>query len=173
MEHIARAAAVYLFLMLLFRIAGRRSLAEMTTFDFVLLLIISEATQEALIGDDFSLTTAFLVITVLIGIDIALAALKLRSPLFDRLIDGVPMILVENGQPLTPRLKRARVDETEVLEAARELQGLESMDQIKYASSKWMGTSRSSRRSAASTAPRPSGLARPKRSHPGAPGNCP
>jgi uncharacterized membrane protein YcaP (DUF421 family) len=133
MEHVARAAAVYLFLLILFRIAGRRSLAEMTTFDFVLLLIISEATQEALIGDDFSLTTAFLVITVLIGVDIVLAALKLHSPFFDRLVDGVPMIIVENGQPIVQRMKKARVDESEVLEAARELQGLESLDQIKYA----------------------------------------
>jgi uncharacterized membrane protein YcaP (DUF421 family) len=133
MESVLSAAAVYLVLLVLFRIAGRRALAEMTAFDFVLLLIISEATQEALIKDDFSLTSSFIVITVLIGIDITFAAIKLRWPLFDRLIDGVPTILVEHGQPITARMRRARVDEKEVLEAARELQGLERMEQIKYA----------------------------------------
>jgi uncharacterized membrane protein YcaP (DUF421 family) len=133
MDAVARAAAVYLFLILLFRIAGRRSLKDMTTFDFVLLLIISEATQQALLGDDFSITNAFIVITVLIGIDILFGIFKQRSQLFDRLIDGIPMLLVENGRPIPERLKRARMNEEDVLEAARELQGLESMAQIKYA----------------------------------------
>jgi uncharacterized membrane protein YcaP (DUF421 family) len=133
MDAVARAIAVYLFLILLFRIAGRRSLKDMTTFDFVLLLIISEATQQALLGDDFSITNAFIVITVLIGIDIAFGLLKQRSKLFDRLIDGIPMLLVENGRPIRARLKRARINEEDVLEAAREMQGLESMEQIKYA----------------------------------------
>jgi uncharacterized membrane protein YcaP (DUF421 family) len=133
MDAVARATVVYLFLILLFRIAGRRSLKDMTTFDFVLLLIISEATQQALLGDDFSITNAFIVITVIIGIDVVFGILKQRSRLFDRLIDGIPMLLVENGRPIPERLKRARMDEEDVLEAARELQGLESMEQIKYA----------------------------------------
>ena len=58
MESIIRAAAVYAILLVLFRIAGRRTLAEASTFDLVLLLIISEATQNALIGQDYSLTSA-------------------------------------------------------------------------------------------------------------------
>ena len=53
MDSILRAAGMYLALMLLFRVAGRRSLADLTTFDFVLLLIIGEATQQALLGEDF------------------------------------------------------------------------------------------------------------------------
>ena len=133
MDAVARAAAVYLFLLLLFRIAGRRSLMEMTTFDFVLLLIISEATQEALIGDDFSMTNSLIVITVLIAIDIAFGAFKERWPLFDRMVDGVPMLLVENGRPITARMRRARINEEDVLEAARELRGLESIEEIKFA----------------------------------------
>ena len=60
MDSVLRALAMYLALMVLFKIAGRRSLAELTTFDFVLLMIIGEATQQALLGDDFSLTNAFL-----------------------------------------------------------------------------------------------------------------
>ena len=66
MESVLRAAIVYVFLLVLFRLAGKRTLSDVTTFDFVLLLIISEATQQALLGEDFSLTNAFLVITTLI-----------------------------------------------------------------------------------------------------------
>lgn len=133
MDAVLRGAAIYLFLLVLFRIAGRRSLSEITTFDFVLLLIIGEATQQALLGDDFSVINAFVVIAALIGIDIAFSLIKERSVLFTKVIEGVPMVLVEDGTPLRPRMERARVDEAEILEAARELQGLERMEQIKFA----------------------------------------
>ena len=60
MDSVVRAAAVYLVLLLLFRIVGKRSLGETGAFDFVLLLIIAEATQQAMIDDDNSMTNAFL-----------------------------------------------------------------------------------------------------------------
>ena len=78
MDLVIRGLAVYLFLLLIFRISGKRSLRNATTFDFVLLLIIAEATQQGLIGDDFSVTKALLVITTLIGLDIGLSLLKDR-----------------------------------------------------------------------------------------------
>ena len=137
---ILRAVAIYAFLHLLFRISGRRTLSQITTFDLVLLLIIGEATQQALLGDDFSVTNAFLVITALIGVDIALSLLKERFPSLGKAIDGMPMIIVENGHPLRERMRRARVDENDILESARQLQGLERIDQIKYAVLEFSGT---------------------------------
>ena len=133
MDAVFRAAAIYFFLLVIFRIAGARTLAQMTTFDFVLLLIVAEATQQGLIGDDFSLTQAMLVIATLIGIDIGLSLLKEKLPLLDKWIEGTPLIIVQDGKPLQERMKGARVDESDVLAAARELQGLERMDQIKFA----------------------------------------
>ena len=133
MDAVLRATAIYLFLLLLFRIAGRRSLSEITTFDFVLLLVIGEATQQALLGDDFSVTNAFIIIAALIGIDIAFSMVKEHWPLTAKLLDGMPMVIVEDGRPISERMERARVDESDVLEAARELQGLERLDQIKFA----------------------------------------
>lgn len=56
MDAVVRAAVIYIFLLVVFRIGGERTMASMTTFDFVLLLIIAEATQQGLIGDDFSIT---------------------------------------------------------------------------------------------------------------------
>ncbi len=133
MDSVLRAAAIYLVLMVLFKIAGRRSLAELTTFDLVLLMVIGEATQQALLGDDFSLTNALLVIATLITIDIGLSLIKQRSRWFSRLLDGGPTIVVENGQLLHERLKRTRLDEGDILEAARSAQGIVEIRQIKFA----------------------------------------
>ncbi|VVO92420.1 hypothetical protein PS903_02347 [Pseudomonas fluorescens] len=133
MDSVLRAAAMYLALMVLFKIAGRRSLAELTTFDFVLLMIIGEATQQALLGDDFSMTNSMLVIVTLIVIDVGLSLLKQRSQWVSQLIDGGPTIIVENGKLLHKRLRHARLIEADVMEAARSSQGIETLDQIKFA----------------------------------------
>lgn len=133
MDAVLRAAAIYFALLLLFRIAGRRSLAELTAFDLILLLIISEATQQAMLGDDFSLINAIVVIVTLIAIDIGLSLLKLRSPKIDLWLDGAATLIVEDGKPLKGRIAEARLQEEDIMQAARQSQGLERMDQIKYA----------------------------------------
>lgn len=133
MDAIVRAIVVYGLVWALFRVSGKRTLSEATTFDFVLLLIIAETTQQALLGEDYSITNGFLLVTTLIGIDIALSLVKRRFPRFDKVMDGQPVIIVENGRPLEDRMRQARVDEADILEAARRLQGLERMEQIKYA----------------------------------------
>lgn len=133
MDSVLRATAIYIFLLLIFRIAGRRTLAQMTNFDLLLLLLTGEATQQGLLGNDYSLTNAFLVILTLIGLDVGLSLWKQRSPQLHKLIDGVPMVIVEDGRPLKDRMDKARVDESDILTAARGLQGLERMEQIKYA----------------------------------------
>ena len=132
MDTILRAAAIYLFLLLVFRLAGKRTLGESTTFDFVLLLLIAETTQQAIVAEDASLTASFLAILTLIGLDILFALLKARWKRLDRWLEGMPMIIVENGRPLRDRMKQEYVDEDDVLTSARE-QGLERMDQIRYA----------------------------------------
>jgi len=133
MELILRGVAVYLFLLVLFRILGKRSLSETTTFDFVLLLIVGEATQQALLGNDFSLTNALVLITVLMGVDIIFVKLKGRYKKLDRLLEGTPLILVDHGRPLTARMKESHVDTEDIMEAARVSHGLERLEQIKYA----------------------------------------
>jgi uncharacterized membrane protein YcaP (DUF421 family) len=133
MDSVLRAATMYVALMVLFKIAGRRSLAELTTFDFVLLMMIGEATQQALLGDDFSVTNSILVIVTLIAIDVGLSLFKQRSVWVARLIDGEPTIIVENGKLLRQRLRHARLVEADVMEAARSSQGIEKLEEIKFA----------------------------------------
>lgn len=133
MDSVVRAAAVYLILLVIMRIAGKRTLAQVTTFDFILLLIIGEATQQALLGEDFSILNAAIVIGTLVLLDIALSVLKQRSRRLDRIIDDSPVVIVDRGKLLRDRMDRARIDEQEILVAARELHGLERLEQIKYA----------------------------------------
>ncbi len=133
MESVLRTAAMFAVLLLLFRLTGRRTLGSITSFDFVLLLIVSEATQQAMLGDDHSLVNATLVIATLLLCNVGLSLLKGRSAFAARLLEGVPTLLVAHGRPLRDRLRRARVDEDDVLSAAREAQGLERMEQIRFA----------------------------------------
>ena len=133
MDAVFRAAVMYLFLLLVFRITGKRSIGQITTFDLVLLLIVGEASQQAMMGEDNSFTNAFLVIITLVGAEQLLSWGKQRWLLIDRATQGVPLIIVEDGKPLKDRMDRVQVDEADIMQAAREMQGLERMEQIKYA----------------------------------------
>lgn len=133
MEIVIRAAATYFFVWLILRISGKRSLADISTFDFVLLLIISETTQAALQDQNNSITSSLLLITTMVGIDIGLSLLKQSSKTVDKLMDGLPLVLVDEGVPLRDRMAKERVDEEDILAAARELRGLSRLEQIRYA----------------------------------------
>jgi uncharacterized membrane protein YcaP (DUF421 family) len=130
METVLKALGLYVALLVLFRITGRRSLQQTTTFDLVLLLVIGEAAQPALVGDDNSLTTAVLAVATLLSIDVALSLLKRKAGRLERVLEGQPTIVVMRGAPLRQQLERARIDEADVLQAARERQGILRMEDI-------------------------------------------
>lgn len=133
MHLVVRTLVLYAVLLLFFRVAGKRSLAETSTFDFILLLVISEATQQALVGGDSSLTAALIVIATFLFVDYVLSHFKLRSRSVERLLEGTPVLLVADGQLLRDRMARERVTLDDILHAARNREGLESLDQIAYA----------------------------------------
>ena len=133
MESVVRAAAIYAFLLAVFRLTGKRSLAQITAFDFVLLLIIGEATQQALLGDDFSVINAWVVIATLMVLELGLSLAKGLWPRLDPILDSTPLVVVENGRLLQDRIQKERIDLDDVLAAAREHHGLERLEQIKYA----------------------------------------
>jgi uncharacterized membrane protein YcaP (DUF421 family) len=133
LESVLRALAIYIFMLVIFRIAGRRTLGEMTSFDFVLLLFISEALQQGLVGEDFSIINAYLVVGTLVGTDILLSKIKEKSKTAEKWIDGTPIVLVRDGKQLSERMKKARVDEDDILSAARSQLGLANMQEIAYA----------------------------------------
>lgn len=133
METVLRAVGIYFILLIVFRIAGRRALLQMTSFDLILLLIISEATQQALLGDDFSVTGAALTIITLVVLDITLGDIKKKTGWFDYLLDGSPVILVENGRVLDNKLKKSGITLDDILVSARTNQGVYEIAKIKFA----------------------------------------
>ncbi len=133
MDSVIKSIIVYFVLWLVIRVSGRRTLGQLTVFDFILFLIIGGAAQRALMAQDYSLTHAFLVIATFVLIDIAVSLIERRVPGIGKILKGVPTIVVDNGRVLSGRLRRARLTEDEVLEAARRHHGLETMDQIKFA----------------------------------------
>lgn len=133
MSGVIRVVVLYLVLLALFRLCGRRTLGEATTFDLLLVLIISETTQQAMVGDDHSFTHAVVLICTLLGCDIALSLVKHRWKAMDRLIDGGPVTLVEGGAPVREAMDATRTDEAEILEAARLSRGIDRLDRVERA----------------------------------------
>src|SRR5690606_41890438 len=108
MESVLRTVAVYVFVLVVFRISGKRALSQITTFDFVLLLIIGESTQQALLGNDFSVINAWIVIAALLLLDYGLSAVKSRVPAADPMLESRPLLLVSEGRFLEDRTGRYR-----------------------------------------------------------------
>ena len=133
MDTVFRSVVVYLFVLFVFRISGKRSLSQITTFDFILLLIIGEATQQALVGNDFSITNAFVVIATLVTLETIFSNMENRWPKFSRVVESLPVIVVENGKLLEERARQEGVTLSEILTAGRENHGLERLEQFKYA----------------------------------------
>jgi uncharacterized membrane protein YcaP (DUF421 family) len=130
---VVRTAGMWLFLLAVVRLSGKRALAEITVFDFVTLLVISEGTQQALTGNDFSLVNGMLIVLTLVVLSRVMDFASGRSKRVDRILNDQPLILIDNGRPIDDRLEHAQVDEADILENARGSQGLERMDQIKWA----------------------------------------
>lgn len=133
MDAVVRGLAIYFTLLVIIRLSGRRTLAQMTPFDLVIVLVISETTQQAMLGDDFSITNAILLILTLFTTDIALSYVKRWWPKAAHVIDGVPTILVTDGKYDERALKGCRLDQDDVMEAARSQEGIEKVSDIKFA----------------------------------------
>jgi uncharacterized membrane protein YcaP (DUF421 family) len=129
---VLRALAVYAAVFVGFRLLGKRELGQMTVFDLVLILLISNAVQNAMVGPDSSLQGGLVAAAVLLAVNRLAAESRLRSPLLDRLFEGRSAVLVEHGQLVTGQLRKQRVAE-EDLELAMREHGIESLDQVQLA----------------------------------------
>lgn len=132
-ESTARAAGIYLFLLIVFRVSGRRTLAQVTNFDLVLVLIIGDATQQALIGNDYTFATVLVVVSTLVLMDIALGKAKQRWPAVDAVVDGLPLPLIVRGTAHRERMASEGVTNDDVLTAAREGHGISRLDEVESA----------------------------------------
>ena len=133
MDAVLRGLTIYFTLLVIIRLSGRRTLAQMTPFDLVIVLVISETTQQAMLGDDFSITNSIILILTLFTTDIGLSYVKRWWPRAAHIIDGVPTVLVIDGVYDERALKGARLQKEDIMEAARSQEGIESVAEIKFA----------------------------------------
>jgi uncharacterized membrane protein YcaP (DUF421 family) len=133
MDSVLRGAATYVFVWMIFRIAGKRTLAEITTFDAILLLIVSETTDSALVVENSSFTNTVLLILTLLGLDVVFSCLMVRFPKFDQLMNSTPLVIFDGNGLKRDVMRRERVNENEILNAARQNHGLTSLNEVRYA----------------------------------------
>src|SRR6266516_2027062 len=151
---VVRSVVVYGVVFAGFRLLGKRELGQMTIFDLVLILLIANAVQNAMVGPDSSLQGGLVAAAVLLVTNRLASESRLRSPLVDRLFQGRSAVLVEHGQLVTGQLRKQRVAEEDLVAAMRE-HGIESLDQVQLAVLETDGTiSRARDQSNASVPPR-------------------
>lgn len=128
-EKLLRPVIVYLALILLLRIFGKRELAQLNPFDLVVLLSLSNTVQNAIIGDDISVTGGIVGALSLLTVNWLVVRLLFRSKKLTRVLEGRATILVRNGQPDLRAMERESLTREELL-AVIHRQGFEGFDQV-------------------------------------------
>ena len=127
-----RTAVVYLAVFLGLRVMGKRELGQMTVFDLVVILLIANAVQNAMVGPDTSLTGGVLAAFTLLVLNYAVSLLRLSSPFWGRLVEGTPTVLVQDGEFVSPHLRKEGLERSELEMAMRE-HGVESVRDVRLA----------------------------------------
>ena len=118
-EKVVRAVLIYVFLIAVLRLLGKRELGQANTLDLVVLLLVANAVQNGIIGDDVSVTGAFIGAGVLFVVNEALNRASYEFPWFERTLEGQPTKLIEDGKPDERALRRWGISLTELLAIAR------------------------------------------------------
>lgn len=131
-EFVLRGVAVYVFLIIALRLAGKRQIGQMAPSDLVLLLILANALQNSMNGGDNSLIGGLLIATSLILINSAVAWAAWRHRPFERVIEGQPEVLIHNGRVFKPTMARARMTRHDLAKVLRRA-GAEQLADVHYA----------------------------------------
>ena len=131
-ELMLRVVLIYMFVFILLRLLGKKHVGEMGPFDLVILLILSESVQNALVADDKSVTGGLIVASTLFGISQLVGFISWKSKKAERFIEGTPRILVRNGHVYTEALAQEQLSHSELLEALRR-EGCTSLSKVRYA----------------------------------------
>jgi uncharacterized membrane protein YcaP (DUF421 family) len=129
---VLRAVAVYLMVMVLMRVSGKRAVGQFTPFDLVLLILIGNAVQNGINGGDNSLTGAFVMAGTLIALNYAVAFATSRSRRAEQIIEGVPVVVARDGKLFEQVLRRELVSRDDFDEALRTC-GVRHLHQVEIA----------------------------------------
>ena len=132
MEIVIRASLIFFFLLVLTRGLKRRTLADMAPFEMLLLVTLGDIVQQGITQEDFSLTGAILAVSTFAFWITGLSWLTWRSRRLARIIDGVPVVIVQDGAPIDAVLTAERMPLEELHEAARQ-EGIDDLDQVRLA----------------------------------------
>src|SRR5919202_1881775 len=128
-EKILRGAILYAFLLAVLRLRGKRELGQQNTLDLLVLLLVANAVQNGIIGDDNSVTGAIVGAVALFGINFTFKALAYRYPWADRVFEGSPSYLIKDGQYMDGTMRREQISKPE-LRAIAQRQGYESLEEV-------------------------------------------
>lgn len=129
-EIIVRSTVVYLAVVIGFRLSGKRQIGQMTPFDLVVILLIANAVQNAMVGPDVSLAGGLVSAATLLAISFGVAELRERSSRFERLVQGQPVLLVIDGEVLWRNMRKERIDQADLDQAIRE-HGVDGLENVK------------------------------------------
>jgi uncharacterized membrane protein YcaP (DUF421 family) len=132
MDIVLRALVVYLFVLVLTRAVGRRELSTLEPFDLILLVMIGDLVQQGVTQNDFSVTGSLLAVGTIGVLTVVFSYLPWRFQVLRPVLEGVPTILLENGNVVEKNLRRHRLTQEEIAAAAR-IQNIESLSQVRWA----------------------------------------
>jgi uncharacterized membrane protein YcaP (DUF421 family) len=132
MDIVLRAVFLYLFVVFLMRVIGRRELSSMTPFDLVLLVVLGDSIQQGLTQDDYSVTGAVLAVGTIATLQVITSYMSFRSKKARSILEGEPVVLVERGEIVQTNLRRERMTADEIAEEMRQ-QDVSSLEEVEWA----------------------------------------
>lgn len=121
-EFVLRAILVYFVVLLLIRLSGKRTVGEFTAFDLIVVILLGESMQNALVQDDTSVLGPAITAATLISLNWLLGFVSARSRRVDKVVEGEPVVLVRNGRINSRKLRSENVPKSDLLEAVRRAQ---------------------------------------------------
>ena len=132
MDIVIRSVVIFLFIFVLTRLLGRRELGELEPFDIILLVVIGDLVQQGVTQSDYSVTGAFLAVSTFALLSVGLSYLSWRFRRARPLLEGEPVILISEGEPIRANLRRERISFEELAAEAR-LQQIASLSDVQWA----------------------------------------
>lgn len=130
MEIVIRSSVIFFFLFLVTKGLGRKELSQLSAFDLILFVIMGDIVQQGVTQEDMSLTGNMLAVSTIVVWILVSSVLNYKVPWLRPVLEGVPLVIVRNGQMIDKVLKRERLSHDEVMEEAR-LQGIDDLRSVK------------------------------------------
>ena len=132
MDLAIRAIVLYAFVFVLTRVVGRRELSSLQPFDLILLIVLGDSIQQGLTQDDYSVTGAVILVGAIAVLQVLTSYASFRLPFLRPVLEGQPIVVVEDGRPIEKNLNRERISIEELAEEMRKQQ-IASLDEVQWA----------------------------------------